>query len=139
MPLAKLEKGEKPSGSVVDNTGDSKPTLSLRDQEILMAAWLSIKGAEPQVDYEKLAKILGLKNAHCANTIFYNVRKKVKAYHNCTGDASDVQSALASPKTPTPQKRAAAKGSQTPRSGRAAKRPKIETEAPLKDEQDGSV
>ena len=49
MRPTKVEEGEKPIGKVANIGGDTKPNLSLRDQEILMAAWLSIKGAEPQV------------------------------------------------------------------------------------------
>jgi hypothetical protein len=49
MSPTKIEEGEKPTNKSANNASGTKPTLSLRDQEILMAAWLSIKGAEPQV------------------------------------------------------------------------------------------
>jgi hypothetical protein len=91
------------------------------------------------VDYDKLAKIVGLKNAHCANTMLYNVRKKVKAYHNQANDADDSQSAPSTPKTATPRKRTGTKDLQTPRSGRVVKRAKVVAEASIKEEQDGSV
>ena len=91
------------------------------------------------MDYDKLARILNLKNAHCANTILYNVRKKIKAYHSHAIDTDDLQSPPPTPKTTTPRKRAALKSVQTPKSGRAAKRAKVDVETLAKEEQDGSV
>ncbi|KAL1888886.1 hypothetical protein Sste5346_009270 [Sporothrix stenoceras] len=138
MSSASVDGSEK-SPDKVDNIGATKPNLSPRDQEILMAAWLSIKGAEPQVDYDKLAKILSLKNAHSANTSFYNVKKKIKAFNSLTNGDSVTQSTYSRPKTATPRKRSAAKGPLTPKSGKASKRAKVEEETPAKEEQEGSI
>lgn len=101
-----------------------------------------------QIDYEKLSKILGLKNAHSANTALYNVRKKVKKYRSLVDGANVVQSPTPTPKaTPkaTPRKRASAGHPETPKSGKAAKRVKSEAstpkelQPPAEDEQDGGI
>lgn len=99
----------------------------------------NIRWSSYQVDYHKLARILNLKNAHCANTILYNVRKKVKAYHSYVNDTDNIQSPPPTPKAATPRKRAGTKDPQAPKSGWAAKRAKVEAEMPVREEQDGSV
>lgn len=112
-----------------------KPTLSAREQEILMAAWLSIKGPEPQINYEKLAIILGLKNAHTASTIFYNVKKKVKQFQAQSGDAANepkANSGSTSAKS-TPRKRT----KTAPKSGKPAKR--VKTEAAASGEEEDAI
>ncbi|CAK7212132.1 hypothetical protein SCUCBS95973_001338 [Sporothrix curviconia] len=121
----------------------TKPKLSTRDQEILMASWLCIKGADPQVDYEKLAKILHLKNAHTASTVFSNVKKKVKAFQSSFQDSSDgadaLQSSPAVPKAKASRKRASTTALEPSTPGNGVKRIKTEPELPTEEDNYGSV
>ncbi|CAK7236475.1 hypothetical protein SBRCBS47491_009650 [Sporothrix bragantina] len=113
--------------------------LSTRDQEILMASWLCIKGADPQVDYEKLAKILRLKNAHSASTVFYKVKKKVKAYQSLSVDVDVSQASSTTSKAKTCRKRGNTQACDTTVLGKDTKRTKIEPTPSIKGENCGNV
>ncbi|OAA65174.1 hypothetical protein SPI_01961 [Niveomyces insectorum RCEF 264] len=132
----------KQEGSGLGSEVDIKLALSQREQETLMAAWLCIKGNEPQVDYEKLAKVLKLKNGHTASTTFYLLKKKINKFRSQADGAEALQSSPPA-KVTTPRKRTAGgtpTAPTTPKSGRAgrgAKRIKSEDSAPNTPTDDG--
>ncbi|EPE05208.1 hypothetical protein F503_03813 [Ophiostoma piceae UAMH 11346] len=131
--MSSIREAEKSSAGADVDVAILKPTLTAREQEILMAAWLSIKGPEPQIDNDKLAVILGLKNAHTASTIFYNVKKKIRLFRAQSEGAADDTQPQPAPSTPksTPRKR-----TKTLKSTKSAKRVKSEATVPLDDDEE---
>ncbi|EFX02205.1 hypothetical protein CMQ_2254 [Grosmannia clavigera kw1407] len=128
MASPKVEDQDVPAVGPSLNATESL-SLKQREQEVLMAAWLSIKGAEPQVDYDSMANILGLKNGHTASTVFYNLKKKMKQFRSQAGGAGELPASPIHKKPSTPRKRASG-NANTPKSGRSAKRVKFEASTP---------
>ena len=105
---------------------------------VLVLLTQTLNNLVEKVDYEKLARTLHLKNAHTANTIFYNVKKKIKAYQSQSGEQDVPQSVPATPKK-TSRKRVNSHAREPSTSGKGVKRMKTAPKLLIEEEDHGSV